>query len=63
MNKEYIQKEIEKVKQNQIQGKENARAIEQRLREISDYLDRFLGPVSEESIKEFEEKYEKGTRR
>lgn len=60
MNENYIQREIEEVEKNKIQGKGNAKKNEQKLKDISDYLDSFFGPVSEESIREFEKKYGNG---
>ena len=55
MQESYAKRQVELAKESIAKGKENARRIEQRLREISDYLDEFFGPVSEESIREFEQ--------
>ena len=60
MQESYANQQIELTKEKIAEGKKNADAIAQRLREISDYLDAFLGPVSEESIRDFEEKYGRG---
>lgn len=55
MKDEHIQKLIDDTKKNIIQGKENAKKIEDKLKDISDYLESFFGPMNEEREKAFEE--------
>ena len=59
MHESYVKQQIELAKAQKVEGAENARRIEERLKEISDYLDELFGPVSEESIRDFNLRYEK----
>ena len=59
MQESNAERQIELAKEKIAEGKENASRIEQRLREISDYLDEFFGPVSEKTIRNFEQRFRK----
>ena len=57
MNNDYIDKEIEQVEKNKIEGKKNAEKIEQELINISRYLKSYFGPIDPDRFKEFEKRH------
>ncbi len=62
MYKEYIKQQVKMAREKKRLGNENANRIEEKLRTISDYLDEVFGPVSEESIRAFDERCKQNRR-